>query len=94
MNYSQEYCTKENTFTYCPQKQLNIFKDGKNVITNTMCGITVFTETLEPSDPDEIQMLSTIMTKSIEPIDPDEILLNGTVHTATIEPTDPDEIII
>lgn len=58
--------------------------------------ITMLTETIEDSDPDEFYFLSgsTIETKSIESSDPDEFNLSETtLQTFVIEDSDPDEFI-
>jgi hypothetical protein len=68
---------------------------------------TLKTDTLEPSDPDEILLdstcssrllqhkslyLSTQLSESIESIDPDEIVLDSTIITRSIEPSDDESI--
>ena len=73
---------------------MNVFPDGRNVVSKHLYGRTQITETVEPSDPDELLLMSTIITRTIEPIDPDEILLDSTRQTATLEPIDPDEIVV
>jgi len=92
MNYSVEHEIKATNFSYCPQKQLNTFPNGENVVSKHISDHTVMSETVEPTDPDEIDMASTVMTKTIEPADPDELLFYSTRMTFTVEPADPDEI--
>ncbi len=94
MNYSEEHDIKPANFNYCPQKQLNVLLNGKNVVSEYICGHTTFTETVESSDPDELDMLSTVYTKTVEPADPDEILFCDTSWTFTVEPADPDEVVL
>ncbi len=94
MNYSAESEIKASTFTYCPQKQLNLFPNGEKVVLKSIFGPTGVTESLEPTDPDELEMMGTIITHTVEPVDPDEFLFGGTIQTRTLEPNDPDEIVL
>jgi hypothetical protein len=75
MNYSEKVLNRENPFKYVPIKQINIYADGKNVFQTLNDSGTTITENVEPTDPDEITLMSTTITKTVEPYDPDEVLI-------------------
>lgn len=93
MNYATKSKVLPNNFDYDHNIQMNIFKNGDIVILKKLFGPTGCTESLEPTDPDELETIGTVITKTIEPVDPDEFLFGATLETRSTEPNDPDEVI-
>ena len=78
---------KPYILNYSETIRLNYLNEGETVDT------TYLTDTVEPSDNDEIRMAGlTEVTKTIEPSDEDRILSLSTSYTFTVESSDDDSV--